>query len=542
MKRNELRTGCFAEGWIGLFLILGGLFLGSASASGAQVVISGFDRGTEGWSADSGMVTTVEDAAHRKAGSGALQWSYDIQPGGFNLLYKYFSRGTFSGMEFLSFWLKSDRTGILAVNVNEADGSTYQTYIRVRKGEWKQFTLPKARLLFDPESIDENRRLDLDQINRLTFGEIGGFTGGLKGHRNIWLDDIRIQVSVPSSASDTPLFGKDSNYSVDTGWLDARIKEWKPSKFHPMILGVDTQVFIGGGYLAQEKKNIESYAFAEEMLKVAVESGVEIIRIGALDDAWRRGDTREIVLADKLVAKIRESGLKLLMVDTQHSEYLSKHPVTWDQFRSIHLQRVKRFTRRYHPDFYVVVTEPSTYLHWGIQGRPDIKEWVRLTRSAAEAVKQIRPGTKTGICIDVGDRYNEEYYRRVLALQDLDIVGMEIYKPSQFAEAEALLSDHPHRHGKALWLFETWSGMPYPFTNVPTKEREDAKWIEASVYFAQRHQYDAYLVWPFQYFITYDRDYDRTGRVDYTGRTRPFSVFKKLVGEIGNSGGSSFIQ
>ncbi len=513
-----------------LFIISALLLLTSITVFGNQINIGNFTKGMDGWSTDSGELKVSRSADGKKL----LHWEYRVKPGGFNLLYKKSGAGKFKGMTKLILMLKSDRSGILAINLNEKDGSTYQTYVRLTKDAWTKYDLPPSQFLFDRESRDENGRLDLDEVTMITIGEIGGFTGQLEGRRNIWIDSATIIQADTAKAEavikrEVPSFGKDYDYSTDIKWLNARIKEWKPSRLRPMKFGINTQVFLGAGYLSQGKNTTESIEFAKEMIGAAKECGVEIIRVGGLDDAWRTDNQKEIELADRLVKDIKSNGLKLMIVDTQHSEYLMKNPVVWDKFKSIHKERVSRITKRYKPDYYVVVIEPTTYHYWGVKEKLDLSKWEKLTRAGIEAVKTLSPKTLTGICIDMGDVTNETYFSKVLHMKNLDIVGIQIYKPYQFERAQALLKDHPHKFGKQLWMLETWSGMPYPFTNITSKEEEDAKWIEASFYFAQKNDFDGYLPWPFQYFITYDRIYDKTGRINYKNRTRPFTTYKKLI-------------
>lgn len=69
--------------------------------------------------------------------------------------------------------------------------------------------------------------------------------------------------------------------------MDIRINEWQPNTYYPMKFGVDTQIFIGMGELTAEEKHLSSYAFSEKLLPVFLESDIDTLRIGVMDDAWQ---------------------------------------------------------------------------------------------------------------------------------------------------------------------------------------------------------------------------------------------------------------
>jgi hypothetical protein len=299
-----------------------------------------------------------------------------------------------------------------------------------------------------------------------------------------------------------------------------------------MKFGVDTQIFIGMGELPTEDKNLSSYAFSEQLLPVFLELDLDILRIGVVDDAWRLHNTKEITLSDQLMKLIKASGKELLVADTQHSPYLLNHPVSWEEFQRIHLKRIEFFTLRYNPDYYCVVVEPSVYHYHGVKGDMDPEKWVEQTEAAVNLVKGLNRNIQTVVSVGPEAENDRIYLQKVFSVKNLDIIGLEAYYPRDIEELEKLLHNIPDRQGKKLWITETWSGMPFPYTKVRGKESEDAKWLKAMMYFVQTYRFDGLLVWPFQYFVTYERFDNTEEPVDFSKRTASFFAYKELIEEV----------
>jgi len=329
------------------------------------------------------------------------------------------------------------------------------------------------------------------------------------------------------------LHGVDKNYKIkDPHWLDTKIDEWRPREFHPMMFGVDTQIFIGMGELAEDGRHLSSYAMSTNLLNVFDDLDLDLIRVGVLDDAWRLKKEREIELSDQIIRRIRKSGKELVLADTQHSPYLLEHKVSWREFRKIHLRRIEFFTRRYHPDYYCVVTEPSVYHDFGVQGPMDVEKWLQETEAAVDLVKRLDPSVRTLVSVLPEGVKDRAYIKRLFSIRNLDIVGLEAYYPKNIREIEKILKALPGRRGKKIWMTETWSGTPFPYTKIRDKDQEDAKWIQAMTYFAQRNEFSALLLWPFQYFVTYERYDSSQEGIDYSRRTTSFYSYKNRIQEI----------
>jgi len=331
----------------------------------------------------------------------------------------------------------------------------------------------------------------------------------------------------------------DKNYRVqDRRWLDERLASWDPkrrgaSSLPSLTFGVAAGIMIGQvGDLPGDGTDIHSYAIADKMLDVFRELPIDVIRVGGLDDSWRLGNREEIDLADKLMEKVRRAGWKLFIADTQHSAHLFSNPVSWEEFQRIHLRRIEFLARRYRPQYYAVVTEASTYHAFGVKGKMDVDRWVGQTRRALAVVRQVDPLIRTAVVIGPENAAEQAFFRKLLRVPNLDIIALEIYYPHEFPVLDRLLAEHPHKFGKQLWVGESWSGMPSPYTNVPDKEAEDEKWVKLIAYYALAHDFDAVMFWPFQYFVTYTKFQEGTGSIDFSKRTRPFRAYKQLIREL----------
>ncbi len=44
---------------------------------------------------------------------------------------------------------------------------------------------------------------------------------------------------------------------------------------------------------------------------------------------------------------------------------------------------------------------------------------------------------------------------------------------------------------------------------------KDGEWIRTVTYFTQKHEFECLLLWPFQYFITYERFDNKNRGIDF---------------------------
>ena len=77
-----------------------------------------------------------------------------------------------------------------ARQLEEGDDSGYNAQLEVQGGEtWKRHELRLADLKLADDKVDENRRLDLDQVRHMLLIDLSGAFGE-PGPNTLWVDDV----------------------------------------------------------------------------------------------------------------------------------------------------------------------------------------------------------------------------------------------------------------------------------------------------------------------------------------------------------------
>ncbi|MFQ6089350.1 MAG: hypothetical protein ACE5K0_10675 [Candidatus Methanofastidiosia archaeon] len=306
------------------------------------------------------------------------------------------------------------------------------------------------------------------------------------------------------------------------------IEEFEPTKEREIKIGINSNVFLE--YSLTQEETFETFEYSVKFLDVFKETGVKLVRVGASFDAWVLGNKREQEFDDLYIEELRKRGFELFLADTQHQSYLTKNPLSWNEFKKIHLERIRFYVKRYSPEYYSVVTELLIYHNFNIKDDFDVDEWVSHTQNLPNVVKEVSSKTKTIVYItaDSIPKGGGEYFLKVLDMKNLDIIGIDFYSAKGFKLTDELLKiSHSQEHKKELWLPETWYGLTF-LCSPQWKENLDAKWIEACYNYAKSRNFDAYLPWTFGYFVTYNCEY-LGEEIDFSQRTESFYTFKSLV-------------
>jgi len=155
-----------------------------------------FSKDKKNWWVYKGKISITKESKNIKEGSGALEWRYEIRKKKWNLLARIrINPSLFKGKNGISLWLKSDRKAPLLFQFVEKDRSNYQ-YLNFGNPvelDWKIFEICFDELRLDPDSSDENKSFDPDQVDRMEIVEIAGFFETLsEGPRTVWIDDVRL--------------------------------------------------------------------------------------------------------------------------------------------------------------------------------------------------------------------------------------------------------------------------------------------------------------------------------------------------------------
>jgi len=246
--------------------------------------------------------------------------------------------------------------------------------------------------------------------------------------------------------------------------------------------------------LADAKADLASIAAA----------GARYVRLGASGDHLLESRPDQERLDDLFLTEVRNTGMELVLVDTQHPQALRTHRLDWPAFCRFQRQRIEYYQRRYQPKVYIVACEPMSYHHFALaqHTRFSADAWAAQLADLCRLVKSINPATQTGLCLLVTPNKEPEWevWTRLKNLPELDILSVEIYAPEHFHQTEDRLRayGHPLQNGKAFWIAETYNGWALCGQR---RWDQDAAWINLAADFARRVEAEAVLVWTFGTFV-----------------------------------------
>jgi hypothetical protein len=151
--------------------------------------LSGFAGGKPTVTMDKGTTIGVADK-DAAAGKGALQVSYFAPEASLFALLRFWGKLPLTGVTQLRFSLKSKFDAKLMVSVEERDGSGYNLQLDATGGEkWQQHQLPLAGFTLGDDKVDENGKLDSDQLKQVSLIDMSGAVGE-PGQNVLWLDEV----------------------------------------------------------------------------------------------------------------------------------------------------------------------------------------------------------------------------------------------------------------------------------------------------------------------------------------------------------------
>jgi len=248
--------------------------------------------------------------------------------------------------------------------------------------------------------------------------------------------------------------------------------------------------------------------------------------------------TNQQVAEDEYMARVQESGTKLVLVDAQYSPYLivqggenDGDKMVWDDFAQIQEDRVRHYSELYHPYAYEVISEPEGYATYSAVDEPDDVDRVDLWATQAErlikAVKEASPDTLVGITISIDSDFEKEFYARMLENKDLDYLGVRLFQPGAFQVIEDLLKEkgEPREFGKQFWIVETW----YGYCLAPQRSMKlDSEWLELVAAFSAKESISTMLANDYGCFLqaggTALQAFDKSD-----GRTEAWKRWRDLI-------------
>lgn len=261
---------------------------------------------------------------------------------------------------------------------------------------------------------------------------------------------------------------------------------------------------------------------------------------------WSKHDEADIAKYDALVSHIKQIGLQLAWNPAYFPQDLRVGALA--DYQKAALPIYAEMARRYKPDIFTVVHEPTTMTsRMGIQASPE--EWRGFVEKAVQVVKEASPQTR----VAAGAMHSEmPYFETFAAMPGLDILTVDIY----FLKALptfARMAELAHTHGKEVYMEETWrytvlkaaSGDGTAKRDVANQAYEDLdiKWLQAMVLFANKYGLSAITpFWSTAFFTYLPESWDASDRhflesvvqdIKAGKRTRYAQKYRELAKQYG---------
>ncbi len=263
---------------------------------------------------------------------------------------------------------------------------------------------------------------------------------------------------------------------------------------------------------------------------------------------------------DAIVAHIRELGLQLSLNPTVTSQ--DGFPSgNFTSFQDAAMSTYPAMARRWHPDNFVIVHEPTTQdARLGITPIPSV--WGGFIQAVAPLIRAASPHIRLG----AGGFYSaaeNSFFTYNVTLPELDFMTADIYQDQYFSQLDTWVN-LAYSNGKGIYVEETWAPKYLPATMPPGWQSNpqgadaytlvgpcdvafasmDASWLQAVAAWASGNQMEAMTPFTTEAFFLYgqpghDKPFDsvylndelqaiQTGQVTATGQA--FAALNKSIG------------
>lgn len=182
------------------------------------------------------------------------------------------------------------------------------------------------------------------------------------------------------------------------------------------------------------------------------EGGAGRLEIYPDPTAWLRKDAASIGRYDALISHMRDIGLGVVLGPEVFHGRTDKDFGKWEDNT---LRAYAEMARRYRPDIFVVLHEPTTMAgRLGLGVTPG--QWRGFVERAVRVVKEASPGTRTAAG---GQHYELPFIMHWLDIKALDTVTINIYGLQGLQDYDRII-DMARAHGKTVYIEETWRYPP----------------------------------------------------------------------------------
>jgi hypothetical protein len=269
--------------------------------------------------------------------------------------------------------------------------------------------------------------------------------------------------------------------------------------------------------------------------------------------AWLRKDEASIQRYDALISHMRGIGLGVVLAPEVFRGQTGKDFSKWQDDT---LRAYSEMARRYRPEIFVVVHEPTTMAgRMGI--RPTPGQWGEFVERAVRVVKEASPETRTAAG---GQHYELPFIRQWLHIRALDTISINIYGLQGLPEYDRII-EMARARGKTVYIEETWRFPPQApgrrtleeavsaGIGLEKYEDIDRKWLRAFTLYANARALEAITpFWTDTFFKRVEEDgnglsygYSRevAEAVLRGERTGTYDTYRELSGRYGAAGGGT---
>ncbi len=350
-------------------------------------------------------------------------------------------------------------------------------------------------------------------------------------------------------------------------WLQDKLDTWTAeASADTLVMGSNSNITLGYSFLTMEADDDSQLDVRMAELDASLEAGASVIRLSASGDmlweaktpqlfkpgekddeaevAQKRAEriARQQATEDTFMQHLTESGVDLMLADSQYSPYLivwasakdDEEKLTWDDLLTYQQDRVRYYAQRYQPAIYEIINDPESYLQYvGIDAPSDNADemldlWVEQTQKLIDIVHDVSPDTRVAVTVSIDNDFNLDYYERVLQMDGVDQIGFRVFQPAAFDVMSDIFAErgHPADFDKQLWIVETW----YGYCLAPQRSMDmDATWLEMIAAYAASERISGVLVSDYGCFLQKGGTLFQSDGADLTGRTAVWDKWHELI-------------
>jgi hypothetical protein len=167
--------------------------LPEAAAANGEVRLDRFDRPQLQWVVVGDvLVSPIRSAGGGGSAEGGLKADYRQGPGKIAGLVRRLPRGSLSGMERVMLDVASSRATEIVVQLEEKSGGKYNKQVSIPgNSQAQKLSLALSEFTASADSMDDDGKLDLDQVTQLLILDLSGFTGVDEGDNTVRVSNLR---------------------------------------------------------------------------------------------------------------------------------------------------------------------------------------------------------------------------------------------------------------------------------------------------------------------------------------------------------------